>query len=242
VTWDGGQFVVVGEDRSDFNGRNLAKAKVRAAVWTSADGRAWTRVPHTAALDVGKLVDTLEDPGSGGMSDVVMGPQGLIAVGSVCDGTPAGCTAAAWTSPDGHTWEPAPDHPAAHGALTSVVASTRAGYLAAGPTLCDGCQALAFTSADGRSWEPQSFDGRHDFTTITSINGMLFAIVPDQPTIVWASDDGQIWLQSSVTGGPTTGGGVTEWQLAASPDTAVWLGSPSDSSQPAAWVSDRTFP
>ena len=176
------------------------------------------------------------------MRDVVAGPAGLVAVGSVCDGSPGGCQAAAWTSPDAQTWERAPDMPSAAGDLSSVVASTRAGYLATGPAACDGCQSLAFTSADGRSWQPQSFDGRHDFTTIASINDMLFAIAPDEPTTFWNSDDGQVWLQSTTTGGPTTGGGVTEWQLAASADTAVWLGSPEDRNEPAAWVSDRTFP
>ncbi len=203
VTWDGGQFVAVGEDRSDLIGTSLAKAKARAAVWTSPDGRSWARVPHSAALNVGKFFDTLEDPASGGMHDVVAGPAGLVAVGSVCDGSPGGCQPAAWTSADGSTWERAPDMPVAAGDLSSVVASTHAGYLAVGPSACDGCQALAFTSADGRSWAPQAFDRRHDFTTIASINDVLFAIATDQPTTVWASDDGQIWLQSAVTGGPT---------------------------------------
>ena len=65
VTWDGQRFVAVGTDRSDLNGRNLGEAKARAAVWTSTDGRSWDRVPHTADLDVGGFVDTLEDPAIG---------------------------------------------------------------------------------------------------------------------------------------------------------------------------------
>ena len=102
---------------------------------------------------------------------------------------------------------------------------------------CDGCQALAFTSFDGRSWAPQTFDGRHDFTTVAAIDDMLLAIAADEPTTVWTSDDGVVWLQSAVAGGPTTGG-VSDWRLAATPDTAVWLGSTAASDVPEAWVSE----
>ena len=97
VAWDGRSFVVVGEDRSDWQGfgSSIATAKARAAVWTSTDGRTWTRVPHAAVFDVGGFIDTTEDPESGGMRDVVAGPDGLVAVGSVCTSKPVGCEPAA---------------------------------------------------------------------------------------------------------------------------------------------------
>ena len=236
VTWDGTRFVVVGADRTDLSGRSLGKAKARAAVWTSSDGLSWARVPHTADLKVGGFVDTLEDPATGGMFDVISGPAGLVAVGSVCNVPPAGCQPAVWTSADGTTWERSSDMPDAAGVLGSVAASS-AGYLAVGTAACDACQALAFTSFDGQSWAPQSFDRRHDFTTVAAIGDMLFAIAAAEPTTVWTSDDGEVWLQSGVAGGPTTGGG-SEWHLAATPDTAVWLGSTAASDLPEAWVSE----
>lgn len=239
VTWDGRQFVAVGEDRSDFNGRNFAKAQARAAVWTSPDGRTWTRVPHTAALDVGKFFDTLEDPATGGMHDVVAGPAGLVAVGSVCDGSPNGCQPASWTSTDGHTWERAPDMLTAPGALTSVVASPSA-YVATGLAKCDGCSTIALTSTDGRSWGVQEFDHLGHFNSLAAIGDRLFAISSDPSMAVWTSKDGTDWLPSAVVGGPTTGAGVATWHVAGTPDTAVWLGSPEDRTQPAVWVSVRT--
>ena len=78
VAWDGQQLILVGEDRSDWDGtaESLATAKARAAVWTSTDGRTWTRVPHTPVFDVGGYIDTMEDPATGGMSDIVAGPPG----------------------------------------------------------------------------------------------------------------------------------------------------------------------
>ncbi len=86
IAWDGRQFVMVGEDRSQWDGtlEGMDKASARAAVWTSTDGYNFTRVPHSAVLDVGEFMDTMEDPSTGGMNDVVAGPRGLVAVGSVC--------------------------------------------------------------------------------------------------------------------------------------------------------------
>ena len=161
------------------------------------------------------------------MRDVVAGPAGLVAVGTVCDGSTGRLSAAAWTSTDGSAWERAPDHARRHGDLTSVVASTRAGYLAAGPSACaTGASRSRTPRPTGAAGSRSRSIGSTTSRPIASINDMLFAIVPDQPTTVWTSDDGQVWLQSAVHGGPTTGVGVTEWQLASSSDTAVWLGSP----------------
>ena len=105
VTWDGRQFVVVGEDRSDYDGTNLPTAMARAAVWTSPDGRTWTRVPHAPVFDVGNFSDTMDDPSSGGMADVMAGEDGLVAVGSAYRPTADGCQPVIWTSGDGTAWE-----------------------------------------------------------------------------------------------------------------------------------------
>ena len=52
IAWDGRQFVMVGEDRSQWDGtlEGMAKATARAAVWTSTDGYNFTRVPHSDGL------------------------------------------------------------------------------------------------------------------------------------------------------------------------------------------------
>ena len=80
------------------------------------------------------------------------------------------------------------------------------------------------------------------FDSLATIGDSLFAISSDPSMAVWTSVDGIDWLPSAVVGGPTTGIGVTQWHLASSADTAVWLGSPEDKAQPAAWVSERTVP
>ena len=159
IAWDGRQFVIVGEDRSLWDGTLEAtdNAAVRAAVWTSTDGYNFTRVPHAAALDVGGVIDTMNGPSAGGMSDVVAGPGGLVAVGSVCAADPGAwdpvpCSPMAWTSTDGITWEratamqAADDQAVIDAGLTEVAASDDR-YVAAGGS-------WVLTSTDGRTWSP----------------------------------------------------------------------------------------
>lgn len=82
-----------------------------AAVWTSTNGRDWSRVPDQAALRSGFSQQSGAVPeGASGdwarMDDVVIGGPGLVAVGRVgkcthvCDED-----GAAWTSIDGITWQ-----------------------------------------------------------------------------------------------------------------------------------------
>ena len=158
ITWDGRQFVMVGEDRSQWDGtlEGMDKASARAAVWTSTDGYNFTRVPDSEVFDVGEFRDTMEDPSTGGMTDVVAGPAGLVAVGSVCTAEPVGCRPMAWTSADGITWERAVAMQAADdqgvsdaGGLTAVAASDDRYVAAAGNWV--------LTSTDGRTWARSSY-------------------------------------------------------------------------------------
>jgi len=64
-----------------------------AAVWVSADGISWTRVPHDERFLVGE--DAV-------MSSVIASGSGMVAVGS--DGPQFHRRAAVWTSPDGVRW------------------------------------------------------------------------------------------------------------------------------------------
>ena len=247
VTWDGRQFVIVGEDRSDWKGfgSTLATAKARAAVWTSADGRAWTRVPHAPVFEVGGFIDTTEDPESGRMSDVVAGPEGLVAVGSVCTSKPVGCEPAAWTSSDGTSWERVAEMPALSGRLEAIAASDT-GYVAVGNVGCDAshtssppsCAGLVLTSTDGRTWAKRPFEGPAYLGTVTAIGDRFFATATSGPETVWVSADGKTWAPLEAEGGPSTdaqGAGV-ELKFGADNVTAVWLGV-SGAGDPAAWVS-----
>jgi hypothetical protein len=250
VTWDGRQFVIVGEDRSVIDGslKSILAATARAAVWTSPDGRTWARVPHAKVFDVGGFVDTMEDPASGGMRDVMASPNGLVAVGSVCSNKPVGCTPASWTSVDGTTWERGGGMPAVSGLLKAVAGSgTR--FTAVGAGTCDSspvaipqpCPALVLTSPNGQMWTQQPFEQAGDLRTLTVIGGRYFATAPDGPETVWTSLNGSAWTAADVAGGPATAGlgNFAEWHFAATPETAVWIGSPPWANDPAAWVSDR---
>ena len=249
VTWDGRQFVAVGEDRSQLKDwKDLASATARAAVWTSTDGRKWTRVPHTKTLDVGGFIDTMEDPITGGMRDVLASPGGLLAVGSVCQNDSGDCQPAAWTSPDGVSWQRTAGVPSVPGVLKAV-ATSGAGYVAVGAQSCAGsariqagdCPALILTSPDGEAWTQQSFEQSGDLRTITWIGDRYVATAPDGPGLLWTCEDGSSWVPAAVDGGPAKPdlGGVVEWQLAATPETAVWLGPAGMETAPKAWVSAR---
>lgn len=253
VTWDGRSFVAVGEDRTEAGGsvEQMLAGTARAAVWTSLDGRTWTRVPHAPVFDVGRFIDTMEDPASGGMRDVMAGPAGLVAIGSVCTSAPVGCEPAAWISPDGTAWERVDGMPAISGILKAIARSD-AGYVAVGARLCDsspvaipyGCPALVLTSSDGRAWVQQPFDQSGDVRTVTRIGSRFVATTPDGPETVWMSDDGSAWVAVEPPGGSATddGGLIFELHFAATADSAVCLGPSANGDEPAAWVSDAIAP
>ncbi len=82
VTVGGPGLVAVGQD---YNGDGVG-----AAVWTSPDGLAWTKVPSNQ--------DTFGGSQARGMWGVIADGSGLVAVGAVSSGS------AIWTSPDGSVW------------------------------------------------------------------------------------------------------------------------------------------
>ena len=249
VTWDGRRFVAVGTDRGEWNGtlKGMAKARARATAWISPDGRTWTQVPHSDALDAGGFKDTTEDPSTGGMADVASGPGGLVAVGSTCSSTPLieppACEPAIWTSVDGVSWERAPGVPSLSGSLEAI-STTGSGYVAVGATqTCDaseqtdpwGCPALILSSPDGRTWTQRPIEQPGSLGAITTIGGRYVAWVPGIVATLWTSDDGSAWAPAGVKGGamPSLEGP----RLAATSDTAVWIGTDPETTDPAAWVS-----
>jgi anti-sigma factor RsiW len=233
VGWDGQQFVLVGGDRSDWDGtlEGMATATARAAVWTSGDGRTWTRVPHAPIFDVGGFLDTMEDPSTGGMNDLVSGLGGLVVVGSDCtsDGS---CTPAAWGTFGSDTWGRVADMEGVTGVLRSV-AVTDAGYVAVGTG-----EAAVMHSPDGQTWRSQRAPVG-DLDTVTRIGDRFFATASSGPETVWASEDGVVWTPLEADGGPTLVAGEegAEWRFGADDLTAVWFGL-TENSDPAAWVSN----
>jgi hypothetical protein len=137
----GSGLVAVGSDESGGD--------ADAAVWTSPDGFNWGRVPHDEAVFGGA--------DSQGMTAVVVGGPGLVAVGY--DGPFESWHAAVWTSPDGLTWTRVPHDEAIFGVdnyqgMWSVVA-VGSGLVAVGYEGNEGRtdpDAAVWISPDGLTW------------------------------------------------------------------------------------------
>jgi len=118
-----------------------------AAVWTSVDGIAWTRVPHSEAVFGG--------PANQDMSAVVAGGPGLVAVGEDFYG--GDVDAAVWTSVDGMTWTRVPHNESVFGGPGNQqmldVAVGGPGLIAVGYDNPSGDRdAAVWTSVDGLTW------------------------------------------------------------------------------------------
>ncbi len=118
-----------------------------AAVWTSVDGNAWTRVPHDEAVFGGT--------GYQGMNAVTAGGPGLVAVG--VDYSGGDVDAAVWTSVDGLSWSRIPHVEAVFGGADTqniqdvTVAGTE--IIAVGIDGAGGdVDAAVWTSGDGLTW------------------------------------------------------------------------------------------
>ena len=104
----------------------LAEEGLRGAVWTSADGLAWRRVPS------GQL--PAQGEGNTQLLSVAVGGPGLVAVGFTKTG--AALEPVVWTSEDGETWSRATELEAAAqergGQLMLAVAARGPGLVAVG--------------------------------------------------------------------------------------------------------------
>ena len=110
-----------------------------AAVWTSVDGRTWSRVPHDEEVFGG---------GHHQMDGVTAGGPGLVAVGR--DGSVPEGMAAVWTSVDGLTWTRVSYSGA--GPMLSVTGGG-AGLVAVGSTgYIQAWSEAVWTSPDGLTW------------------------------------------------------------------------------------------
>jgi hypothetical protein len=221
-----------------------------ATIWTSADGRGWTRVEQTSETTA--------------FLDVTAGGPGLVAVALGNHGwtTQTGDGAPIWTSADGSTWTRAPSDAVFEGAWIRAVIAGGPGLVAVGSDL-DGPR--AWISSDGVSWQEASvpampanvaFDGKHadawmqDVATdgerlvaVGTIGVSCGQTCGRYGPAVWTSTDGRTWSAlpagpvfppnptdvevRSVTAGPTgfvIVGGIfsDEPWIWASPDGLAW--------------------
>ena len=178
-------FIAVG---TDMHGQ-----RPRGAVWTSADGADWTRVPDAPAFDVGVFtpVGMEGERIAGGIRAIAAGGPGLVAVGATC-GDGGGCSAAGWWSADGITWSRGIVDAAA-GGLSSVAVGS-AGIVAVGGT-------EVLVSADGTTWSAHALPaGVNQFDRVAAGSGGFLALRATRPDgasvpipALWSSGDGASW-------------------------------------------------
>jgi hypothetical protein len=161
-------------------------------LWASSDGRAWTPVRPTPRA----FADA-------GVTDVVAGGPGLVAVGYRHDpgetDEPVG--GLVWTSRDGATWtrvDAGRTFELNEGTINSV-ALGGPGLIAAGADI-DGT--VVWTSRDGTLWERVPRDravfGGTGISAITAWRDGLVAIgarIPDAVPLQWTSRDGRTWMR-----------------------------------------------
>jgi photosystem II stability/assembly factor-like uncharacterized protein len=220
-------------------------ASDRAEVWTSSDGRTWTRVPG-------------QQLGPGSIWDVTAGGPGLVAVGTndnetariLGQQTPGPVHAVIWTSENGLTWTRLPDDPVFRDTpfATAVVAG--------GPgVVAVGAHNVAWFSSDGTTWDMAApppipadvypgDDGRHPQIYLTDVAASSdhlvaigWAMLNDnsEVPVIWASADGTRWANVLLDPEVFPLGGAIR-AVAGGPDGFVAIGSLSNE-RPAIWTS-----
>lgn len=190
-----------------------------AVVFTSPDGRAWTRVPDPGGVFGGS--------GWQAMHAVTAGGPGWAAVGY--DDSGEDRNAAVWTSPDGVTWTRVPHDESLFGGVNDqeifgVVAAGR-GLVAVGN---DDEAPAAWVSADGVTWEKvptDRFSSDPDYENVDKVMRAVAATpglglvavgylewyseatdTEDADAAVWVSEDGLSWVlvseDAAMFGGP----------------------------------------
>jgi hypothetical protein len=181
------------------------------AIWTSRDGRVWTR-----------LSDEVGPPHGTRLRTVVRRPGGFLATATFEDGEGVPdaprppLTAGIWTSNDGIHWQPIPGTPLG---LNDLI-RTPVGYIAVGSGVGDhSAHALAWTSTDSRIWTSAVLPLPADLPTGASA---LVQRVASGPTgfiafgarddtfspLDWSSPDGEAWVPIDLE--PALGGAIVD--------------------------------
>ena len=147
-------LVAVGTQEKDSA---MFQSDIDVAVWTSADGVAWSRVPHVESVFGGN--DDQE------IFAVIAGGPGLVAVGRDGASYLLGSigNAAVWTSPDGVTWSRVPHKDSVFGKYTDQemrhVVTRGSGLVASGVWEKDRAiwadkerGTIVWASTDGVTW------------------------------------------------------------------------------------------
>jgi hypothetical protein len=118
-----------------------------AVVWTSTNGRTWSRVPDAP---VDHAPAGTDQAFGDSMSSIASDGTHLVAVGTVATQGDVG-SALAWVSTDGRTWQRGSASDFLNGQLFNV-AAVPGGFLGTGPSGTDSCLGGIWFSADGAAW------------------------------------------------------------------------------------------
>jgi hypothetical protein len=178
-------------------GSNPLASLYIGVVWTSADGRTWSRIPdapdfHSASMT--KVVGTADGAlifGSGG-----------VCLPDACGGLPPNGGTVVWGSSDGGRWTRLPGTGLEAGAVSDVV-RTASGYVAVGYVasskakpvqgMQEPTDAAVWRSADGRTWTAVAGlpRGADRLVQVQSDGGELTAVGTTSTTLdAWTSADG----------------------------------------------------
>jgi hypothetical protein len=210
----------------------------RAIVWTSPDGRQWTRGLDTAAMQ------------HAAMNGVVRTASGYVAVGEAAadPSTPSSAIVpAVWTSPDGRAWTPSDQLPVvvaapdADVALDGIAAAGSRAVAAGHATTEAGASADAFAWwNDGGGWTSVrvgQFVPSQEVRVAAVPGGWLamFGFGSDAAcsSAIWSSADGSSW---SCIGSDPAFDSAAVSDAAVAPDIEVLVGSGPDGAT--VWTSD----
>jgi hypothetical protein len=170
------------------------RAGPEPAVWTSSDGRSWSRrtVPRLGGGAAPKRIAVVLATGDGYLAGGSVGPE----LGDR--------HARFWRSSDGLAWEPVPDDPAFDGAEVVSIVDHAGGYVALGRLGSGqrGTGSTAWVSRDGASWQridAPSLSGGLVNAVVEGADGRLVAVGSDldeREAVVWRSSDGTAWEQA----------------------------------------------
>jgi hypothetical protein len=204
VTADGDGFVAVGEDLR-FGG------PVNGTVWTSPDGRSWTRLGVAQNDLADSEIDLLATNGTR-----------LVALGGARagDASGGGPERIVWVSDGGASWRRLSSGPPPfEGVFVTGVVGGPAGFVAWG---ADGLRAAIFHSDDGTVWTRVATGPSLESAEVTdvkpyrggfvAVGAHIPASPPRSPRIVggpdlstaaaWWSPDGRSWAAASTEAGP----------------------------------------
>lgn len=191
-----------------------ARRAPRAAIWSSADGLRWVRVKGDEVADIGGYIDTMEEPGSGGIRSLTLAPgpteggaigDGAVAAGSACfapmdDSIWAWngiCWAHLWRTPDGQTWSTSSAGGVSSGLHHVAALGDR---LLVGTAICEECPDVLLLTEDGQEWNVPFATPVGDRTAalLSTADRFVSVMTPepaaDHPLVVWSSATGSDWV------------------------------------------------